>query len=67
MMALVEELKARRGLIDAEEMAELLGMNQEVLYRKAKTRLVPHFRIMPGCGSIRFGSRSGSMHVKYGV
>ena len=46
LVTVIEELRARRGLIDAGGMAEILGMNLDVLYRKTKDGLVPHFRIL---------------------
>jgi hypothetical protein len=42
----IEELRAKRGLMDARPMAEILGMNLDVLYRKSKEGLIPHFRIL---------------------
>ena len=50
-MTLIETLKGRQGLMDAKEVAPLLDMNKEVLYRKAKAGLVPDFRIL---GQIKF-------------
>jgi predicted DNA-binding transcriptional regulator AlpA len=50
-MTLIETLRGRRGLINAKETAALLGMNKEVLYRKAKAGAVPHIRIL---GQVKF-------------
>ena len=50
-MTLIETLKGRQGLMDAKEVAPLLDMNKEVLYRKVKAGLVPHFRIL---GQVKF-------------
>jgi hypothetical protein len=46
MMHAIEELRAKRGLMDAKPMAEILGMHLDVLYRKSKEGLIPHFRIL---------------------
>jgi len=45
-MTVIETLKAKRGLIHAEELAALLGMNKDKLYRKTKAGEVPHFRVL---------------------
>lgn len=45
-MHVIEELRAKRGLMDASPVAEILGMNLDVLYRKTKDGLLPHFRIL---------------------
>jgi hypothetical protein len=52
--SLSEELKLRRGMMDAKEVASLLGMNLDVLYRKAKAGDVPHFRYL---GHTKFDPR----------
>ena len=45
-MTVIETLKTKRGLIHAEELAALLGMNKDKLYRKTKAGEVPHFRVL---------------------
>lgn len=50
-MTLTKMLKGQWGLMDAKEVAPLLNMNKEVLYRKTKAGMIPHFRIL---GQIRF-------------
>lgn len=50
-MTVIARLKAKQGLIDAKEAAPLLDINKEVLYRKARAGLVPHFRIL---GQVKF-------------
>lgn len=50
-MTVIARLRAKQGLIDAKEAAPLLDMDKEVLYRKAKAGLVPHFRIL---GHVKF-------------
>jgi hypothetical protein len=51
-MSIIEELRQRRGMMDAKEVAPLIGMNLNVLYRKCKAgAAVPHFRYM---GQVKF-------------
>jgi predicted DNA-binding transcriptional regulator AlpA len=50
-MTVVEELKSKRGLMGAKDVAALLGVNKEVLYRKAKAGEGPHLRIL---GQVKF-------------
>ena len=50
-MTVIEQLKAKRGLIDAEETALLLGMHKDKLYKKAKAGEIPHYRIL---GRVKF-------------
>jgi predicted DNA-binding transcriptional regulator AlpA len=50
-MTVIAKLKTKQGLIDAKEVARLLNMNKEVLYRRVKAGLVPHFRIL---GKVKF-------------
>jgi predicted DNA-binding transcriptional regulator AlpA len=50
-LGVVENLRERRGLMDAEETAAILGLNSQVLYRKAKAAEIPHFRFL---GRVRF-------------
>jgi len=50
-MTVITKLRAKQGLMDAKDVAPLLDMNKEVLYRKAKAGLVPHFRIL---GQVKF-------------
>jgi predicted DNA-binding transcriptional regulator AlpA len=45
-MTVVEQLKAKRGLIHADELAPLLGMNTDKLYQKTKAGEVPHYRLL---------------------
>jgi len=45
-MTVIEQLKAMRGLMHAEELAEILGMNRDKLYKKTKAGEVPHFRVL---------------------
>jgi hypothetical protein len=47
-MTVIDHLKAKIGLMDAEELALRLGMNKDKLYRKAKGGAVPHYRVF-GC------------------
>ena len=45
-MTVVEQLNAKAGLIHADELAPLLGMNRDKLYQKTKAGEVPHFRVL---------------------
>ena len=45
-MTVVEQLRAKNGLIHAEELASLLGMNRDKLYQKTKAGEVPHYRVL---------------------
>lgn len=49
--SLAAELRLRRGMMCAKEVAPLIDMNLDVLYRKLKTGEVPHFRYL---GQIKF-------------
>ena len=45
-VTVVEQLNATKGLIHAEELALLLGMNRDKLYKKTKAGEVPHYRVL---------------------
>jgi hypothetical protein len=56
-MDIIEELRQMRGMISAKEVADLIGMNLDVLYRKckaAKPDTPPHFRYN---GQVKFDPR----------
>ena len=46
MVTVKETLNAMTGLIHAEKLAPLLGMNKDKLYQKTKKGEVPHFRVL---------------------
>jgi len=45
-MPVIEQLREMRGLIHAEALAPLIGMNKDKLYQKTKAGEVPHFRLL---------------------
>jgi hypothetical protein len=45
-MSIIEELRQRRGMMDAKEVAPLIGMDLNVLYRKCKAGGVPSFKYL---------------------
>jgi predicted DNA-binding transcriptional regulator AlpA len=53
-MTVIKRLKSMRGLMHAEELADLLGMNVDKLYKKTKAGEVPHFRVL---GRVKYDPR----------
>jgi len=56
-MSIVEELRQMRRMLSAKEVADLIGMNLDVLYRKCKagnSGIPPHFRFN---GQVKFDPR----------
>lgn len=45
-MTVIEQLLGMCGLIHAAELAPLLGMNKDKLYKDTKAGNVPHFRLL---------------------
>jgi excisionase family DNA binding protein len=45
-MTTIEELRAMKGLIHVDNLAPLLGMPKDKLYKKTKAGEVPHYRVL---------------------
>lgn len=45
-MTVIEQLMTMRGLINAADLAALLGVPKDKLYKKTKAGEVPHFRLL---------------------
>jgi excisionase family DNA binding protein len=45
-VTVIDKLMTKSGLIDAAELAELLGMNKDKLYKKTRAGEVPHYRLL---------------------